>query len=140
MQVNPYLHFNGNCEIAFKLYAELLGGKVDAMMTHEGTPAASQIQPEWGKKILHASMRVGNTLLMGSDMPPSYYQRPQGFSVTLETTMPEEAERVFEDLSKGGVVQMPIQQTFFAVRYGSLVDQFGVPWTVYCPASEVTKG
>ena len=139
MQVNPYLHFNGNCETAFKLYAELLGGKIEAMLPHEGTPAEAHIQAEWGKKILHACMRIGNTLVMGSDMPPNYYQQPQGFSVTLETTTPEEAERVFQDLAKGGEARMPIQQTFFAVRYGALVDQFGVPWTIYCPASVVTK-
>jgi PhnB protein len=77
-------------------------------------------------------MTVGGTVLMGSDAPDDRHQKPQGFSVSLQTKTPEEAERAFQALSTGGSVRMPIQETFFATRFGMLVDQFGVPWMINC--------
>ena len=135
MQVNAYLNFNGTCEAAFKFYAESLGGNIDAMVPHEGTPAGAHVPAEWRKKILHAAMTVGGTVLMGSDAPDDRYQKPQGFSVSLQTKTPEEAERAFQALLGGGSVRMPIQETFFATRFGMLVDQFGVPWMINCAPS-----
>jgi PhnB protein len=132
MQVNPYLLFNGQCEAAFKFYATCLGGKIEAMMPHEGTPAAEHVPPEWRKKILHASLRVGDTVLMASDCPPDRYKKPEGFSVTLQIKQPAEAERVFHALAENGTVEMPIQETFWAARFGMLVDQFGIPWMINC--------
>jgi PhnB protein len=133
MQVNAYLLFNGNCEAAFKFYAESLSGKIDAMIPYDGTPAETQAPAEWRTKILHASMTVGSTVLMGSDAPPDRYQPAQGFSISLQAATPEEAERAFQALSKGGTVSMPMGKTFFAARFGMLVDQFGMPWMVNCP-------
>ena len=130
MQLNTYLNFNGNCEAAFKFYAEALNGTIEAMVPHEGTPAGVHVPAEWSKKILPAAMSVGSTLLMGSDTPVDRYQKPQAFSVSLQTTTPEEAERAFKALSKGGSVRMPIQETFFAKRFGMLVDQFGIRWMI----------
>jgi PhnB protein len=134
MQANTYLYFNGNCEAAFKYYAEAFGEKIDVMMTHENTPAEAQTPPEWRKKILHANMKIGDTVLMASDAPPGHYHTPQGFSVSLQTKTVEEAESAYQALSKGGKVNMPIQQTFFAARFAMLVDQFGIPWMINCPA------
>jgi PhnB protein len=102
------------------------------MVPHEGTPAGAHVPAEWSKKILYATMSVGITLLMGSDAPVDRYQKPQGFSVSLQTTTPEEAERAFNALSKSGSVRMSIQETFFATRFGMLVDQFGIPWMINC--------
>jgi PhnB protein len=133
MQTNPYLHFNGNCEAAFKYYAETLGTKIEAMMTHENTPAEAQTPPEWRKKILHAYMKVGGTALMASDAPPGHYHKPQGFAVSLQVSTPEEAERTYQVLSKDGAVQVPMQQTFFASRFAMFTDQFGIPWMINCP-------
>ena len=133
MHVNPYLFFNGNCEAAFKFYAESLNGKIGALLPHEGTPAETHVPAEWRKKIMHAYMTVGDTALMGSDSPPDHYKNPQGFSVALQVAKPEEAERAFQALAKGGTVTMPMAQTFFAARFGMLVDQFGIPWMVNCP-------
>jgi PhnB protein len=132
MQANPYLLFNGQCEAAFKFYAKCLGAKIDTMMPHEGTPAAAQVPPEWLKKILHARLSVGDTVVMGSDAPPGRYEKPTGFSVTLQIKNPAEAERVFHALSEHGTVQMPIQETFWAAKFGMLVDQFGIPWMINC--------
>ena len=132
MQLNPYLFFNGQCEAAFKFYAELLGGKIIAMMTHANTPAENQVPPEWREKIIHARMVIGGQLLMGSDAPPGHFQQPQGFSVSLLVDEPEDAERIFHTLAENGTVKMPLQKTFWAIRFGMLVDRFGIPWMVNC--------
>lgn len=132
MQLNAYLLFNGNCEAAFKFYEQHLGGKIEAMMTHAGTPAEAQTPPEWRDKILHARMSIGGTVLMGSDAPPGRQQTPQGFSISLGTKDIAEAERLFQVLSQNGNVQMPIQQTFWAKRFAMLTDQFGIPWMINC--------
>ena len=132
MQLNTYLLFSGNCEAAFKFYEKCLGGKIDAMLTHEGTPAAEQVPAEWRLKILHARMTVGDQVLMASDAPPGRFQKPQGFSVNIGVTDPAQAERVFHALAEKGTVQMPIAETFWATRFGMLVDQFGIPWMVNC--------
>jgi PhnB protein len=133
MQVNPYLLFPGQCEAAFRFYAKCLGGEIKAMLSHEGTPAADQVPAEWRKKILHACLDLGDGVLMGSDCPPSRQEKPQGFSVSLQVQQPAEAERVFHALAENGTVRMPIAETFWAVRFGMLVDQFGIPWMVNCP-------
>ena len=132
MQLNPYLLFNGQCEAAFKCYERVLGGKIEAMLTHEGTPAAEHVPPEWRKKILHARLSVGDQVLMGSDAPPDRYEAMKGFSVTINVNNPKEAERIFHALAVNGTVQMPIEKTFWAERFGMLVDQFGTPWMVNC--------
>jgi PhnB protein len=132
MQLNPYLFFNGNCEAAFKFYEKVLGGKIIAMMTHEGTPAAGHVPPEWRAKIIHARLMVGDEILMGSDAPPDRHDAMKGFSVTLGIKDPAEAERVFHALAEGGTVRMPIEKTFWAIRFGMLVDQFGTPWMINC--------
>ena len=78
MQLNPYLLFNGQCEAAFKFYAQCLGGKIEAMMPHAGTPAEKHSPPEWRDKILHACLSVDGQLLMGSDTPPQHFEQPKG--------------------------------------------------------------
>ena len=132
MQANPYLYFNGNCEAALKFYEKHLGGKIESSMTFEGSPAAEQTSPEWRSKIIHARMSLGDHILMASDAPPGRYNAPQGFALSLGFATPAEAERVFHALSEKGSVQMPLGETFFASRFGMLVDQFGIPWMVLC--------
>lgn len=132
MQLNPYLIFNGQCAAAFKFYEQVLDGKIAMMMTHGDSPMAEQAPPESRDKIIHARMVVGDKVLMGSDCPDGHYQTPQGFSVTLGIEEPAEAERVFKALSEKGTVQMPIQETFWALRFGMLVDQYGTPWMINC--------
>ena len=132
MQLNPYLFFNGQCEAAFKFYEQTIGGKITAMMTHEGTPASEQVPADWRKKIMHACLNLGDQQLMASDVPAYDFEKPQGFYVSLQIKEPAEAERVFEALSRNGKVNLPIQKTFWAQRFGMLVDQFGTPWMVNC--------
>jgi PhnB protein len=135
MQLNPYLTFNGQCEAAFKFYERCLGGKIEAMIEHAGTPAEQHVPPEWRKKILHASLTVGGEVLMGSDAPPDRYEEPKGFSVSLQIKDPADAERIFAALAENGAVRMPLQQTFWAHRFGMLVDRFGTPWMINCQAT-----
>lgn len=132
MQLNPYLHFQGDCEAAFRFYEKATGGKILAMMTFAQTPMAGQTPPDLQGKIVHARMEVGGTILMGADAPHDRYQKPQGFSVILNVEEPAEADRVFHALAEGGGTTMPIQETFWARRFGMLVDKFGIPWMVNC--------
>jgi PhnB protein len=132
VQLNPYLSFNGQCEPAFKFYEKVLSGKIEAMMPYEGSPMAQQVPPERLSQIMHARLRIGDVTLMGSDSPPDHYEPMKGFSVTLSIDDPREAERVFQALSANGTVHMPIQKTFWAERFGMLVDQFGTPWMINC--------
>ncbi len=132
MQINPYLFFNGQCEAAFKFYERCLGGKIVNMMTHRGSPAEKDTPPEWLDKILHARLTVGDAVLMASDAPPQHQKEPQGFSVSIQIEDPAEAERIFHALAENGKQTMPISQTFWAKRFGMLVDQFGIPWMVNC--------
>ncbi len=132
MRLNPYLFFDGQCEAAFRFYERCLGGKIEALMTHAGTPAEAQVPPEWRDKILHAHLVVNSEAIMASDAPPGRYEKPQGFSVALQVKDPAEAERVFRALAENGQVRMPMQETFFAARFGMLIDQFGIPWMINC--------
>ncbi len=132
MQLNPYLLFNGQCEAAFKFYEKCLGGRIEVITTYVGSPAEKQVPSEWRNKILHARLAVGDEVLMASDAPPDRFQKPQGFSVSLGVKDPAEADRIFQALAENGTVRMPIQQTFWAARFGMLVDRFGIPWMVNC--------
>lgn len=133
--LNTYLFFEGNCEEAFKFYEKLFGGKIVAMMPHEGTPAESSVPPEWRRKIIHSCMNVAGTMLMASDAPPAHSQKPQGFYVNITVKTAEEAERIFKALEQGGKVTMALAETFWAIRFGMLVDRFGTPWMVNCAKS-----
>ncbi|HUM06340.1 MAG TPA: VOC family protein [Terriglobales bacterium] len=132
MRLITHLNFDGQCEEAFKFYEGVLGGKILTMMPFEGSPMADQSPPEWRKKILHATLDLGDSVLMGADALPSRYQKPQGFSVTIGLSDPTEAERIFRSLAENGIVQLPLQETFWAARFGMLVDRFGIPWMVNC--------
>jgi len=132
MQLNSYLLFDGQCEAAFKYYEKHLGGTIDAMMNHAGTPAESGVPAEWREKILHARMTIDGSVLMASDAPPGRFEKPQGFSVNIGITDIAKAETIFKALSDNGKTIMPLQQTFWAKRFGMCVDQFGIPWMVNC--------
>jgi PhnB protein len=93
---------------------------------------SQQVPPEWRSMIIHAHMIVGDWVLMGSDAPPDRYEEPKGFSVSLSVKEPTEAERLFHALAQKRKIQMPIQKTFWSVRFGMLVDQFGIPWMINC--------
>ncbi len=133
MKITPYLLFSGQCEEAFKTYERILGGKIVASFPFGTSPMAAQF-PEMANKVMHARIDVGDQMILGSDCPPQFFEKPQGTSVCLELDDTGDAERVFRELSQGGTVKMPIQETFWAKRYGQLVDRFGTPWMINVPA------
>jgi PhnB protein len=132
LRMNPYLSFHGDCQAAFAVYEECLGGKIEMSMTYAGSPMASQVPVEWGEKILHITMSLGDLRLQGADAPPDRYEKPQGFSVALALDDAVQASRIFQELSDGGTVQRPLQETFWAQGFGMLTDRFGTPWIIHC--------
>jgi len=136
MQLNPYLNFNGNCAAAFKFYEKALGGKIQMMMTFAESPMAAQVPAAQRNKVIHARMTFGDQVLMGSDASPDRYEPMKGFSVSLQVETAVEAEKIFKTLSEKGSVSMPIQKTFWAERFGALVDEFGTPWMINCEGQQ----
>jgi PhnB protein len=132
MQINPYLYFDGQCEAAFKAYEQCLGGKIEAIMTYAQSPMEEPPPEGMADKIMHAHLVIGDQHIMGSDSPPQYLEKPQGFSVSLQLKDMKEAERIFNELSSGGVVSMPLQETFWAKGFAMWVDRFGTPWIINC--------
>lgn len=135
MQLNPYLHFNGQCEAAFQFYEQCLGGKIVAIHRFEGSPMAGHVPSDWGNKIMHVSLQMDGQLLMGSDATGEHYQKPQGFSVSLGFKNAAEGEGTFKALAENGTVHMPFQKTFWSGGFGMLVDRFGIPWMINCEAA-----
>jgi PhnB protein len=132
MQINPYLSFNGTCDAAFKFYEKVLGGKILMKMTYGDSPMAAQTAPADKDRIMHVRLAVGDVMLMGADAPPQFYEPMKGIVVSIGVDDATEAERVFGALSENGTVRMPIQETFWAQRFGMLIDQFGTPWMINC--------
>ena len=136
MQVNPYLSFKGDCEAAFKFYERCLGAQLGAIFRYGGTELAGQVPADWSDKVMHGNLTVGGQVLMGGDVAPERYEEPKGFSLSIQITSSADAERIFDDLAKDGRVLMPLEKTFWAERFGMVVDRFGIPWLVNCEGSD----
>jgi PhnB protein len=135
MHTNTYLTFAGTCKEAFAFYAKALGARIEMISTYGEAPIPPGQLPESMKnQVIHAQLRIGETLVMGSDAPGERYSKAQGMSLALAADTVADAERMFAALSEGGAVSMPIQKTFFATRFGSVTDRFGTPWMVLCDA------
>jgi PhnB protein len=132
MQAIPYLPFNGNCREAFTFYERVLGGKIVAIHTFGEGPAemCGHVSKDL---VMHARLDLGGDgVLMASDCTPEQYAAPTGICVSLHPTEPAEAERIFHALAEGGTVVMPIEETFWAARFGMVTDRFGIPWMLNC--------
>jgi PhnB protein len=132
VRLYPHLTFSGQCEAAFRFYEECLRGRTVFMLTYENAPMDLKAPPDWRKKICHATFVLAEFMFSGSDALPGQYQKPQGFALQFNVNDGLEAERIFKGLSEHGTVQMPLQETFWAARFGTLVDQFGIPWMINC--------
>ena len=133
MKLDTYLSFDGDCRAAFAFYARVLGGKVAAMMTFGEANACGDLGEAARDLVMHARLDLDGFALMGTDATPQYpYQPIQGAHVVVNVDEPAEAERIFAALAEGGRVDMPMQETFWARRYGIAVDRHGVPWMVNC--------
>ena len=132
MQMNPYLSFKGQCEEAFKFYEQCLGARLGLNFRYAGTPLSNDVPADWQDKVMHGSLTVGDQVLMGGDVAPDGYEEPKGFSLSLQIKSIAEAERIFHELGKDGRVVLPLEKTFWAARFGMLVDRFGIPWQINC--------
>lgn len=133
MKLNTYLHFKDNCEEALNFYAKALGGKIAFMLRYNESPAANECGKDMGPKIMHGRIVIGDYVIMASDCPPDRYQTPAGFGISVNVDSAKEAEQYFAALSeKAKAIVMPMGETFWADRFGMLVDQFGVSWMVNC--------
>ncbi len=128
MKLNTYVNFAGKCAEAFRLYEQHLGGRIVMMMKHGDAPDQSQVKPEWKDAVLHARIIVGDTELMGADIPNAQPMRSAYLSLSVQSD--GEAERLFSTLSDGGEVFIPMQETFFATRFGQCRDRFGINWMI----------
>ena len=134
MQINTYLSFNGNCETAFQFYEQHLRGKIGMIHRYGESPMADQCPPSAAQLIIHMRMELNGQTLMGSDsMSDHAYEGIKGFNLSIGVDDVAEAERLFAALSiNAQKIIMPLDKTFWAARFGMLIDQFGVPWMVNC--------
>ena len=133
LQVAPYLFFNGNCEAAFRYYAQCLGGNIAMMMRHSDAPPGTPIPAQSSKLIMHARLELpGGQILMASDEMPGQPHQVEGFRVSLSVKEVAEAERLYQALSQDGNVVMPLQPTFWSASFAMFSDRFGTPWMINC--------
>lgn len=133
-RVQPYLFFKGRCDEALAFYKTTLGAELLPLMRFSDNPEPPQpgkkLPAEWSNKVMHASMRIGETEVMVSDGMPGGDANFQGVSLTIAVDTPADADRIYTALAKGGKIQMPIGKTFFSPRFGAVKDKFGVSWMV----------
>jgi PhnB protein len=131
-EIQPYLFFGGRCEEALDFYKTALGAQVDFVMRYKESPEpvpAGRIPPGWENKIMHASFHVGASKMMASDGCETG-AKFEGFSLGVAATSDADAEKLFNALSAGGKVTMPLTKTFWTSKFGMLTDKFGVGWMV----------
>ena len=137
MKVEPYLFFDGRCEEAIEFYRKTLGVEVQMLMRYKDSPEPAQpgmVPPGAENKIMHATLRIGDTTVMASDGHCTGKPKFDGFALSITAASEAEAERVFKALGDGGKVRMPLTKTFFSPSFGMLADRFGVPWMVIVSA------
>lgn len=130
MEPTIYLYFNGNCLEAMQFYAETLGGEIIGVFKNGDAPNPESRMPGGDDLVMNMNMRLGSANIMASDAPGEWYTKPQGFSISLAANSIEEAERIFNALSRDGDVRMPLEETFWAERFAMFSDRFGTPWMI----------
>jgi|SRR5579883_130370 PhnB protein len=130
MKIRTFLNYGGNCAEAFSFYEKHLGGKIVAMMKHDEAPTSGATQDGAVKGILYARLVIGDNYIMASDVPSNRFERMRSAYLSLSVDSDAEAERIYGLLSEGGEIYMPMQETFFASRFGQLRDRFGTSWMV----------
>lgn len=130
MQIQPYLMFDGRCEEAIDFYRKTLGAEVGMLMRWKDCPEKAPGMSQPDDKVMHATLKIGDTTVMVSDGRCTGHPSFQGFSLSLDAKSDAEAERLFNAVGEGGQVQMPLSPTFFASKFGMVADKFGVSWMV----------
>jgi PhnB protein len=132
MRIETYLFFEGRCEEAINYYKSALGAKVNALLRFRDAPNPDEHGPSRPQddKVMHANVQIGDTMVLMSDGKSEGKPRFEGFAMVLNAASESEAERLFGALADGGKVQMPLSRTFFAQRFGMVIDRFGVLWMI----------
>jgi PhnB protein len=134
MQVQPYLFLDGRCEEALDFYKKAVGAEVTSLMRFKDSPDSAMVHGgQDGNKILHASLRVGETILFASDGQNQGKPNFQGFALSIAVKTEAETKALFNALAEGGRVELPLGKTFFSPSFGMVVDRFGVTWMVLVP-------
>lgn len=131
--VNPYLHFNGNTEQAFDFYKSVFGGEYAMVMRFKEAPSEHKMSESDGEKIMHITLPIGQgSILMASDMPEAYGEAVIGtnLSISISTESEEQANNLFNSLSAGGRITMPLEKTFWGAYFGMFADRFGIQWMI----------
>lgn len=128
MRLYTYLNYGGNCRQAFEFYVEHLGGRITELTTHGEIGESGNAPPSWKDAVAHARMELGETTLLGADIPPERFQPMRSAYLTLIVDTSDEAERIYDLLKDGGQIFMPMEETFFARRFAMLRDRFGTSW------------
>lgn len=128
MKLYTYVNYGGNCRQAFEFYEQHLGAKITMLTTHGEQPDASKVPANLKQAVLHARLDLGDSVLMGADMPPDRFQPMRSAYLTLIVDSVAEAERIYELLTYRGEIFMKMEQTFFAKRFAMLRDRFGTSW------------
>ena len=132
MKTNIYLTFDGNCEAAVKFYEQALGARPGPFFRYGESPMADKVPADKARQVMHTRFELADQILMASDALCEGTGTKSGFALSLNVEAPEEAERLFNALSDGGNVTMPMAETFWAHRFGMVTDKFGTPWMVNC--------
>ncbi|PSJ56953.1 VOC family protein [Kumtagia ephedrae] len=133
MRFIAYLSFDGRCREAFEFYAKVLDGTIVDMIAHGDTPAGEHVSKDWQDKIINAYLKVGEAELMGADSPPEFGDATmQGVSISIQIGDEARAERIFNAFADGGTVTMPLEQTFWAKKFGMVKDRYGTSWMINC--------
>ena len=133
MQLQPYLFFDGRCDEAIEFYRKMLDAELTELMRYRDSPEPlppGMVPPGCEDKVMHASLRIGDSTLMASDGQCTGNASFQGFSLSITAADDAKAEQLFARMADGGQVQMPMSKTFFASRFGMLADRFGVSWMI----------
>ncbi|WP_193162374.1 YciI family protein [Microbulbifer hainanensis] len=132
--ISTLICFNGRCAEAMQFYADVLGGEIEMMMTYRESPMAGDVEEGWREKVLHGRIAIGKLKLMGCDVEPERYQKPQGFYVQVSYPDVERTRTAFNDLADLGTIDMPFSETFWSKGFGLVTDRFGIAWMVNCDA------
>jgi len=133
MTISTNLAFDGRCAEAFALYARLLGGRITFALRYRDSPLAGTVTEAWAFKIAHATLTLPDgSRLLGSDPVPAAYERPHGFTLTVNPPDAATASAMFATLAEGGLVTQPLEATFWAAAFGTVIDRFGIPWAINC--------
>jgi PhnB protein len=133
MPIQAYVNYNGRCDEAIAFYKQALGAEVEMVMRFRESPdpcPEGMLPANWDDKVMHSSMRIGDSVLMASDGMSSTPPKYDGITLSLQARTTDEADRLFNALADGGQVVMPIGPTFWSPKFGMVKDRFGVPWMV----------